>query len=122
MIFLYELPLAYENAASLLQRLPTPNVEVAEPRSILLRKIKFFRVTLSGDLLRVTCGACTRKGTFHVNHVPRSAVINRLKSEPHRSSVCAVKLGRVNPNACFRRGGGKRAQVDGRLRTRAGRR
>jgi len=39
MICLYKHPLAYETAASLFQRLPTPNVEVAEERGILLSKI-----------------------------------------------------------------------------------
>jgi hypothetical protein len=54
MICLYELPLAYETAASLFQRLPTPNVEVAEETGILLSKIKIFWVVLSGKVLRVT--------------------------------------------------------------------
>jgi hypothetical protein len=54
MICLYELPLVYETAASLFQRLPTPNVEVAERNPILLSKIKFFRVVPFRDLLRVT--------------------------------------------------------------------
>jgi hypothetical protein len=53
MIGLYELPLAYETAASLFQRLPTPNVKVAEERGILLSKINIFWVVLSGELLRV---------------------------------------------------------------------
>lgn len=42
MIYLYEIPLAYETLPRCFRELSTPNEEVAELRRILLSVLKFF--------------------------------------------------------------------------------
>ena len=81
-IRLYELPLVYETAASLFQRLPTPNEEVAERNPILLSKIKFFAWTFSAIFYALQTEPVLGRGR-HAKHVPRSADNNRPESEPH---------------------------------------
>jgi hypothetical protein len=99
-MYLYELPPAYENAASLLQRLLTPNVEVAERFRILLSKISIFRWSFAAIFCALEIEPVT-EGTFYAKHVPRSAVFNRPKSEPHYFSVCAVTFFRGDFYAAF---------------------
>ena len=64
MICLYELPLAYETAASLFQRLSTPNEKVAERRGILLSKIKFFWWSFSTDFSALRLEPVHGRGRF----------------------------------------------------------